>query len=163
MKRGSRLGQVRIIEAVVASVLLFIIFTTAFFMLFSSEKFFGQEVVDLNRLAYNILNRLVESGIIEEAINDGRVDKVKIASALQNLLPQNVYFNLTISRRTTLGDWATISSISNAPRDLFEKSLEVASAGIVYTTKNGGMYHLSLALTRAGLASMLSSGKKYMI
>lgn len=153
--RNSRVGQVRIIEAVVASVMLFIIFTTAFFMLFSSEKFFEQETVDLNRLAYNVLNRLVESGVIEEAVSDGRVDGVKIASTLQSMLPQNIYFNLTISERTTSGSWRTTTSISNAPRDLFEKSLEVASAGIIYTTKDGRMYYLSLSLTRAGLASML--------
>lgn len=156
MMHGSKLGQVRIIEAVATSILIFIIFTTIFFMLFSSEKFFKQETVDLNRLAYNILNCLVESGVVEEAIKDGQMDRLKMVSALQNLLPQTMYFKLTISERAGLGNWITISSISNAPEGLFEVSAEVASAIITYTSKNGKIYCFSLCLTRAGLTLMLS-------
>lgn len=162
-----RLGQARIIEAVIASILVFIAFTAAFFMLFSSEKFFKQEAVDLNRLAYNVLNRLVESGVIEDSIENGQVDETKIINALQSLLPQNMYFNLTVSRWVSesggIGGWVAISSfISNAPEDLFKTSTEVASASIVYTSKDGGVYRFRLSLTRAELKSIFLVQKDYM-
>ncbi|MEM3591161.1 MAG: hypothetical protein QW702_03575 [Candidatus Bathyarchaeia archaeon] len=146
----SRLGQVRIIEAVIAAILIFIAFTAAFFMLFSSEKFFKQETVDLNRLAYNVLHRLAESGVIEIAVNEGQ--STVLANALQSLLPQNVYYNLTIYKRDSSGQgWSYPSYVSNAPREVFKRSSEVASASITYTSKNGKIYYLNLVLTRAGL------------
>ncbi|MEM2152941.1 MAG: hypothetical protein QW294_06680 [Candidatus Bathyarchaeia archaeon] len=152
----SRLGQVRIIEAVIAAILMFIAFTAAFFMLFSSEKFFKQETVDLNRLAYNVLHRLAESGVIEIAVNEGQ--SAVLANALQSLLPQNVYYNLTIYERDSSGQgWIPVnlggkSYVSNASGEVFERSSEVASASITYTSKNGEIYYLSLVLTRAGIA-----------
>ncbi|MEM1508194.1 MAG: hypothetical protein QW262_08125 [Candidatus Bathyarchaeia archaeon] len=151
----SRLGQVRIIEAVIAAILIFIAFTAAFSMLFSSEKFFKQETVDLNRLAYNVLHRLAESGVIETAINEGQ--SAVLANALQSLLPQNVYYNLTIYERDSSGQgWIPVNLggkpyVSNASGEVFERSSEVASASITYTSKNGKIYYLSLILTRAGL------------
>ncbi|MBS7604971.1 MAG: hypothetical protein QXR84_06520 [Candidatus Bathyarchaeia archaeon] len=165
---GVRLGQVRIIEAVIASILVFMAFTAVFFMLFSSEKFFKQEAVDLNRLAYNVLSRLVEPKVIEDSIEDSWVNETKIINALQNLLPQNIYFNLTVSKWVSepggIGRWVTISSsISNAPEDLFKASTEVASASIVYTSKNGKIYRLCLSLTRAELKSIFLVQKDYML
>lgn len=160
---NSRLGQIRIIEAVVVALLIFIISTTVFFMLFSSEKFFKQEVVDLNRLAYNVLNRLIESGVIEESIGDGRVDEAKIANVLRNLLPQGIYFNLTIGQQRRLGYWEKISSISNAPQSLFEVATEVASASVIYTSKDGRIYYLALSLSRIGLTSTSLKWEKYMV
>ncbi|MCX8170945.1 MAG: hypothetical protein N3E47_03085 [Candidatus Bathyarchaeota archaeon] len=151
MKGGYRLGQVRIIEAVTASILIFIAFTAAFFMLFSSEKFFRQETVDLDRLAYNVLHRLAESGVIDESIEEGRYNEVELRSALQNLLPQNLYFNLTIRERDASGLWRPYPPISNAPSGVFESPSEVASASIIYTSKEGKIYYLSLVLARAGL------------
>ncbi|MEM2321417.1 MAG: hypothetical protein QXS79_06025 [Candidatus Bathyarchaeia archaeon] len=141
--RALRLGQARIIEAVVASILIFIAFTAAFFMLFSSEKFFRQEAVDLNRLAYNVLHRLAESGVIDETIESS--SSTTLFSALQSLLPPNIYFNLII--RDNSGQW----TISNAPEEVFETSSEVASASITYTSRDGKIYYLCLSLTRAGL------------
>ncbi|MEM2587766.1 MAG: hypothetical protein QXV23_05645 [Candidatus Bathyarchaeia archaeon] len=151
----SSFGQMRIIEAVIAATLMFIVFTAAFFMLFSSEKFFRQEAIDLNRLAYNVLHRLAESGVIETAIDKSQ--SAMLASALQSLLPQNVYFNLTIYERDGSGQgWIPVNLdgkpyVSNASGGVFERLSEVASASITYTSKNGKIYYLSLVLTRAGI------------
>lgn len=140
-------GQARILEAVIAAILMFITFSAAFFMLFSSERVFKQEAVDLNRLAHNILHRLAESDVIDEALKDGEADAGKLMSAIQSLLPQNIYFNMTISG----GDLSQPISVSNAPQNIFEESGEVASASIIYTSKRGLIYWLTLKLTRAGL------------
>lgn len=156
---GLRSGQARIIEAVMASILIFIAFTAAFYMLFSSERFFRQEAVDLNRLAYNTLHRLVESGAIEEAVGGDNVNETKLRNAIQSLLPQNIYFKLTIYNLTIYGGNSgqqsrieEISSISNAQQEVFERSSEVVSASITYTSRDRKIYYLCLSLTRAGLA-----------
>lgn len=151
MRLSSRFGQARIIEAVMASILIFIVFTAAFYMLFSSEKFFRQEAVDLNRLAYNVLHLIAESGVIEEAIEGG--SEMKLMNLLQSLLPQGIYFNLTIYKRDDLDQWSRVLSLYNAPPEIFERSSETASAGIIYTSRRLKIeiYYLNLVLTRAGL------------
>lgn len=148
MVKRSSSGQARILEAVIAAILIFMTSSVAFFMLFSSERVFKQEVVDLNRLAHNVLHRLAESGIIDEALKDGEADTRKLMSAIQSLLPHNVYFNLTIN---AVSDPDKSISISNAPQNVFEGSGEVASASITYTSKRGLIYQLNLKLTRIGL------------
>ncbi|MEM2169419.1 MAG: hypothetical protein QW186_06415 [Candidatus Bathyarchaeia archaeon] len=148
MVKNSSSGQARILEAVIAAILIFITFSAAFFMLFSSERVFKQEVVDLNRLAHNILHRLAELGVIDEALKDSEADTGKLMSAIQSLLPQSIYFNITIS---AVGNPGRSISVSNAPQSMFEGSGEVASASIIYTSKRGLIYRLTLKLTRAGL------------
>lgn len=150
MKDGSRLGQMRILEAVVASILIYIAFTAVFYMLFSSEKSFKYEAVDLGRLAYNVLHRLVESDVIEGILIDAQGNGTMLIAVLQGLLPQNVLFNLTIYEVGHVGLWNRVLIISNAPKEAFEVTNEVASASAPYTSRWGRMYFLCLSLTRIG-------------
>jgi len=141
-------GQMRILEAVIASIIIFMAFSAAFYFIYSTQNIFAQEAIDLNRLAYNTLHQIAESGIIEKTIEEetGGVDQLKIA--LQELLPANIYFNLTVNPINPSGEPI---SASNAPAEAFKKTGEVASASIIYTSKRGNIYHMVLKLTRAGL------------
>jgi hypothetical protein len=141
-------GQVRILEAVIASIIVFIAFSAAFYFIYSTQNIFAQEAIDLNRLAYNLLHQIAESGIIEKTIEEkpGGIEQLKIA--LQELLPANIYFNLTIKPINPSGE---LISASNAPAEAFKETGEVASASIIYTSKRGNIYHMILKLTRAGL------------
>lgn len=151
MKSNSKLGQVRVIEAVVASIIMLIMFTAAFYMLFSSEKFFKQEVVDLNRLAYNVLHHLLESNVVEEAVSEeGAVNELKLMNVVESLIPQNVLFNLTIWEHE-VNRWNLIASIHNTPLEVFERASEIASAGVTYTSRSGKILYLNLILVRTGL------------
>lgn len=150
MKGCSRFGQMRILEAVVASILIYIAFTAVFYMLFSSEKSFKYEVVDLERLAHNVLHRLVESDVIEETLTSTQGSETKLIIALQGLLPQNVFFNLTIYEVDRVGSRNRMITVSNAPKGVFKVANEVASASTLYTSRWGGIYLLYLSLTRVG-------------
>ncbi|MCD6470016.1 hypothetical protein J7L29_04375 [Candidatus Bathyarchaeota archaeon] len=151
------LGQARILEAVIASVVIFLAFSVAFYFIYSSENIFAQETVDLNKLAYNVLHQIVESGVIEETIeeNPGEEGENQTKIILQELLPANIYFNLTIYNYT---DNPLQSSppdmpprkISNARAEEFTELGEVASASIIYTSERGNIYYLVLKLARAG-------------
>lgn len=140
-------GQARILEAVIASILIFITFSAAFYMLFSSENVFKQETVDLNKLAYNTLHRMAESGIIEKTIEAGNNRQLNLT--LQELLPQGIYFHLTINNATNENQQVN-GPFSNASTMEFENSGETASSSITYTSKKGHIYYLILKLTRAG-------------
>lgn len=150
MKTRSRHAQARILESLVAAVLMYILFTTVYFMLFSSEKPFKMESVDLNRLSYNSLHHLAGSSVIEEVVNEPQSSS-RLFEAIQTLLPRNVYFNLTIYERDGSGLWILKLSISNAEARVFELSSEVAASSTVYTSKKGEIYLLCLKLTRVGL------------
>jgi hypothetical protein len=144
--RPPRSGQVRILEAVIATIILLIAFTAFYFMLYSSEKFFKQEAVDLNRLSYNTLMHLVESGVVERAVSG---DGGALVKALQSLLPPNVFFNLTIVDATDPSRGAVVSAFNAVPT-VFEGPGEVASATITYTSREGKVYMLVLKLALVG-------------
>jgi hypothetical protein len=143
-------GQMRILEAVIATMILLVAFTSFYFMLYSSEKFFEQEAVDLNKLGYNALRHLVESGVVEQVVGDAAVGKAVVVKALQGLLPPNVYFDLTITNITPPSSGVEVLSASNAVPRVFDESGEVASATMVYTSSRGEVYKLVLRLAIMG-------------
>ena len=148
-------GQARILEAVIASIIIFLAFSAAFYFIYSSENIFAQETIDLNRLAHNVLHQIAESNVIEETLEeDLQNGRTQLRIVLRELLPPNIYFNLTIYNCTDspfqLYDYP-LPPISNAPAEVFTESGEVASASILYTSKRGNIYYLVLELTRAGL------------
>lgn len=149
-------GQARILETVIAAVIIFLVFSVAFFMVKSSENIITQETADLNRLGYNTLHRIVESGVIEETLeNNQRTDvgAAYLRMIVQESLPSAMYFNLTIFNCT--GDLKNPFapnplSISNAPAEEIAKSKEIASVSTIYTSKKGNIYYLVINIARAG-------------
>lgn len=154
----SRKGQSRILEAVIAAVIIFIVFSVSMYFIRASDITVLQERADLDRLGYNTLHRLVESGTIEATIEvaSGRgIDEPFVKTIIQKSLPSATYFNLTIYKCNDNGFWIELEptryqSISNAPEDAFAKSMEVSSTNMIYTSKTGNIYQLVLILARAG-------------
>jgi len=159
----SRNGQARILEAVIASIVIFLAFSAAFYFIYSSENIFAQETIDLNRLAHNVLHQIAESNVIEETLEeDLQNGRTQLRIVLRELLPPNIYFNLTIYNCTDnpfqlydydnpLPSISISNALDDAPAEVFAESGEVASASILYTSKRGNIYYLVLELTRAGL------------
>ena len=145
-------GQARILEAVIASAIIFLVFSAAFYLIYSSENLFAQETIDLNRLGYNVLHQIAESHTIEKTIEaDPENGDESLKIAVQELLPTGIYFNLTLYNCT--GNPADPYSgepltVSNAPSDVFAGSWEVASASIMYTSRQGNIYYIVIELTR---------------
>jgi len=140
----------RILEAVIATIVLLIAFTAFYFMLYSSAKFFKQEAVDLNRLSYNALIHLVESGVVERAVSNPTTGGEMLVRALQSLLPPNVFFNLTVLNVTDASSREVVVSLSNAVPAVFEGPSELASATTTYTSSEGKIYMLVLRLALVG-------------
>jgi hypothetical protein len=152
----SNAGQFRILEAVIAAVIIFLVFSAAFFMVKSSENIVTQETADLNRLGYNTLHRIVESGAIEEILEKNQsveAESAYLKMIVQESLPSAVYFKLTVYTCTgnlTNPFAPNPLSLSNAPTNELAESKEIASTSTIYTSKKGNIYYLVINLARAG-------------
>jgi len=157
----ARKGQSRILEAAIAAVIIFIVFSVSMFLIRTSDIRVLQERADLDRLGYNVLHRLVESGTIEETLETPAGPKWMgagpiLKTFIQNSLPSTTYFNLTIFNCTDKGSWVELKPlkleppVNNASPEAFANSLEVSSTNMMYTSKKGNIYHLVLVLARAG-------------
>ncbi len=149
----ARKGQSRILEAAIAVVAIFIVFSVSMFLIRASNVRVLEERADLDRVGYNVLHRLVESGTIGgilETFGPGlREDHLKIA--VQQSLP-STHFNLTIYDCVDKGSYIQLqrlTSVSNALGDTFANSLEVSSTNVICTSK-GHIYYVVLILAKVG-------------
>jgi len=148
-------GQARILETVVAATIIFIVFTASSFFINNSQVTAVQERTDLDRLGYNVLSRLTESGTIEATIeNEPMPLTVQLKAFLQHSLPSSIFFKLTIMNWASNQDgWVVpnnLPSLSNSADSSFSNSIEVSSTPMIYTSKNGNIYYLILVLANAG-------------
>jgi hypothetical protein len=156
-KTRANSGQARILETVVAATIIFIVFTASSFFINSSQIKAVQERTDLDRLGYNVLSRLTESGTIEATIENTPPLNVQLKAFVQNSLPSSMLFNLTITKcipPNQSTQWVTFQSppttVSNTDASSFFSSIEVSSTPMIYTSKNGNIYYLILVLANAG-------------
>ncbi len=152
---NAKRGQARVLEAVIAAAMIFLVFSVATFLTAASSEQM-QEKSDLDRLGYNVLSRLVESGTMESTIesNFGDITRIRaqLNTFLQAALPSATLFKLTISEYSLTQDWVTLSSpivLNNFPSS-FENTLEVSSTPMIYTSHSGKIYSLTLVLARSG-------------
>ena len=156
----ARRGQSRILEAAIAAVIISIVFSVSTFLIRSSDVRVLQERADLDRLGYNVLQKIVESGIIEKTLDrwpEPGFGEALLKPAVQRSLPSTIYYDLRIFDCTEDGSWVQLTErtspknrISNTSVDSFPNSLEVSSTSIIYTSQKGNIYHLVLLLARAG-------------
>ena len=141
-------------ETVVAATIIFIVFTASSFFINSSQVTAVQERTDLDRLGYNVLSRLTESGTIEATIeNEPMPLTVQLKAFLQHSLPSSIFFKLTIMNWTSNNGWVVpnnLPSLCNSDDSSFSNSIEVSSTPMIYTSKNGNIYYLILVLANAG-------------
>jgi hypothetical protein len=87
-------GQMRVIETIIASFI--IVAALAFVSIFAaSPESFGLEMKDLEKMGYSALHDLDQQGVLRQLVyNDQWSD---LRTILKITLPNDVYFNLTIS------------------------------------------------------------------
>ncbi len=150
-KSRSNSGFARILETVVAALIIFVVFTASSFLVNSSQIRAVQERTDLDTLGYNVLSRLTESGTIEATIEKTPPLNIQLKAYLQHSLPASLFFNLTIMNWSpNQNEWVNLQSLSNSDSNSFSNSLEVSSTPTIYTSKSGNTYYLILVLANAG-------------
>lgn len=151
-------GTARILEGVVAAIIIFVAFSVSVYLLQPSDAKVLEEKLDMDRLSYNVLHTLVESGSIEENLElDPSFAAPHLKNVLQRSLPSPIYFNLTVFNCTeSAGNYPAIDltpiplPVNNTSTDALTELIEVSSTSTTYTSRKGNIYHLVLMLARPG-------------
>jgi hypothetical protein len=155
LRRGSN-GQFRVIEAVLATIIIFTTFTSAAYMLKAHRTWATRQVEELEKLGYNTLERFAESGVLDVTIGESRPGwEVHLKLVLDTVLPPSVYYNLTIYSSKYLDGIAILEKyneqpITNSQASGFTRSPEIAAATYIYTTNGAKIYVLVLQLATGG-------------
>ncbi|MEM3046869.1 MAG: hypothetical protein QW057_07290 [Candidatus Bathyarchaeia archaeon] len=155
---GARRGQSRLIEAILAALIIFVVFSVAVYLVTSAKLWTVHERGDLDRAGYNLLHTLAESRVIEQTVDDPSVNSTApLYMVVQRFLPPMTYFNLTVYKLQVDDDGVTINRtivdkpISNADSaDSFTRSSDVSSTTFIYTSRRGNIYYIVLMLARGG-------------
>jgi hypothetical protein len=150
-KTMANAGYAKILETIVAAAIIFIVFAASSFFVNSSQIKAVQERTDLDRLGYNVLSRLTESGVIEATIDKEPSSNFQLKAYLQHSLPSSIFFNLIIMKWSPdQKGWESLPSLNNTDSSSFSSSLEVSSTPMIYTSESGNTYSLVLNLANAG-------------
>jgi len=123
--RGRR-GQVRVIEAIMAS--LIIVFAIAFINLFAvTPVSLKYESSELEKIGYNVLHDLDEERLLARFVS--KAEWENLTAALAASLPTDVYFNLTVY--DVSGKVVNTQSIGYGDSRVFTNSTYVASVTYV--------------------------------
>ncbi|HSV50381.1 MAG TPA: hypothetical protein VLH35_08690 [Candidatus Acidoferrales bacterium] len=130
--RNSNKGITRILETIIAATIILIAFSAASFFLSDQKTSVVQNRADLDRLGYNVLSKLVESGTIEETVEQTTPAYINLKAFIGNSLPSSMLFNLTVSKCTqgTVGNVVTIGtamSVSNTEDNALSEMIAVSS------------------------------------
>lgn len=155
--KRARRGQLRVIEAVLAASIIFVVFSATTFLIYPSRIWVLSEKTDLTVLGYNLLHQMVESGVIEETVEGNEtLSGPHLKTVIRGFLPSMTYFELTIFKCVEDEDGVSVilqrtgEPISNAPHETFEMSAEVSSTSTFYTSKSGNIYYLLFVMARGG-------------
>jgi hypothetical protein len=153
MKRRANAGVARILEAIIAASIILIAFSAAAFFVSDSKTAVVQDRSDLDRIGYNVLSKLTESGTIEATIEQTTPKTIALKAFIQNSLPSTMLFNLTVSKSQQGSGGVTFGTpviVSNIDDYSLSQSLAVSSTPLMYTSKNGSIYYLVLMLANPG-------------
>jgi hypothetical protein len=152
-------GIARILEAVIAATIIFIAFAAASFFVSNPRTSAVQDRADLDRLGYNVLSRITESGTVQATVGQtppALEADIQLKTFVQNALPSSILFKLTINqyKQDATGKWVVadqLASVSNTDAPSFSDSIAVSSTPMIYTApETGSIYYLVLVLANPG-------------
>lgn len=151
--KKSNAGVTRILEAIIAASIILIAFSAAAFFVSDPKTAVAQDRTDLDRVGYNVLSKLTESGTIETTIEQTTPKTIALKAFIQNSLPSTMLFNLTVSKSQQGSSGITFDTpiiVSNIDDYSLSQSLAVSSTPLMYTSKSGSIYYLVLMLANPG-------------
>ena len=160
MRRGrGRRGQIRVIEAVMAALLIFASFAISSALSAPYRVWVVKQSSELEGQGFSAMNMLAANGALEDFLSN-RPDgwEARLTVLTQSLLPPDVYFNLTIYsiNLTSSSPAAVLTVVNRVPitdmgsTNLLNQALEVVSDTYPYTSRANVYYELVLVLSRGG-------------
>lgn len=155
---GSREGQMRVIEAIIATAILAIAMMAAMNVTRSPNPYLSKTRNELVRYCYDFLLRLAESESFDKivffngSLRHGWEGLMRVT--LNSLLPAGSLYNMTVYNVTYTGDSVQqeilngdIITNSASPAN-FASAKEVAAADVTYTTRRFWILRIHLEITR---------------
>lgn len=162
MIHGSRMGQFRILEVVFAAVILTTAYSVAIFIMEPANNPAIRTSDDMEILAFNVLNHMAQGGTFDRVTSEENWEEgIKIA--ITRLMPPGTYFNMTVFNATINGPTAILTPLNATPitnvqaveaLEAFQRSPEISSSTLTYTTKNGQFLVLRIIVAAAGGVSL---------
>ena len=146
----NRYAQIRVVEAIVAIIIVFAAVGFSNRILCTLEEWGGRYSDELKAVGFNVLNSLAESGSLETLLGNNSISWERdLEIALITLLPTNTYFNLTVY--AVQGNTVIcLKPINREPiTNLTPKSWSQLTTATTITymyTGSGGIFALYLAL-----------------
>jgi hypothetical protein len=107
--RRDQKGQLRIIEALIAVLILLSAFTVSTYL---SSTYIVTRKIDLDKLGQNVISCLDDTGVILTLLEEGELSHGELSRYLETLLPKEIYYNITLISSFTN---QTITTLSNFP------------------------------------------------
>jgi hypothetical protein len=154
--RPSRGGQLRVIEATIAAIVIFFSFLTASYFMRNPRIWTTSRTEDLTRMGFNILHSLSVTDVLNNTVASHKIGwEDQLNFVLEAFLPSTTFYNMTIYKvLSNSGTWTTVYQPFNAMKitntessEAFTRSPEVVSVSYLYTSKNGEVYLLVLELS----------------
>ncbi|MEM2960883.1 MAG: hypothetical protein QXU67_04700 [Candidatus Bathyarchaeia archaeon] len=147
-------GQVRIFEVIVTAIIIFTAFSASIFLIYPSRTWVLYERGDLDRLGYNILHILTETGTLESILEENNVEtaQIRLKTLIGGVLSFTTYYNLTIFACVE-DEGGTVwlqplISVSNTSPKVLETLYDVSSTMTIYTSHDGKIYYLIIMLAK---------------
>jgi hypothetical protein len=153
-KSRSRGGQLRVLEATIASIVVFFSFLTVSYFTRNPRVWTTSRAEDLTRMGYNVLHSLSVTGVLDNIVASGKIGwEQDLKFVLDALLPSTSYYNMSVykvlSSETQEVGLSKLNSIkiTNAESgSAFIYSPEVISVSYLFTSMKGDVYLLVLQL-----------------
>jgi len=157
----TRRGQMRIIEALIACVLMFLCLSVSIFF---SNVYKVTEATELEEAGLNVINTLDDPGVIEKVIlkQDGWDSQLK--SLIENLLPPDTFYNLTIYSSVTGQELANLSNIMdqvNQTNSETSSFRQVVTISLPITRNQTRKVDVMLVMDRSGSMGQKEPGDQY--
>ncbi len=150
-----RRGQFRIIEALIAAILIIGSMAIAVNIQRIPRFWITYERENLEELAFNTLFNIADKVLLNMQLNSSSPWENDLFWVLNTMLPPTIYFNLTIYKITLQNETEITfervnkTPITNIQAENINEIVESSSAMYVFTSRDGSVYLAILTLSRS--------------
>lgn len=148
-------GQMRVVEALLASGIIAVAMVTMINLTRAPDPYSAKSRSELAKYSYDFLMSLAEQEVFDKVVfepGDVREDWEGLMKNMLNaLLPANLIYNMTVYNMTKTGETVEhtpLGTVSNASPEDFRASSEAVGAEITYTSRRRWVLKIHLELAR---------------
>ncbi|MCD6529293.1 VWA domain-containing protein, partial [Candidatus Bathyarchaeota archaeon] len=156
-----RRGQMRIIEALLACILMFTCLSTSVFF---ANVYKVSKTTELKEAGLNIINTLDDPEVVKKIILKQEGWDSQLASLIENLLPPDTFYNLTIYSSSTGEELANLSNVvdqGDQTASDVESFQQVVTVSLPIARNQTRKLDVMLVIDRSGSMDQKEPGDEY--